>query len=263
MSVILDVLKKLDREKSSRRSAAANIALEILKPDPRPQKRSALYLAAIGLTALAAAAVTYALMGFGVMNPPTTTRQETAQAPHRPDPLSVSSLLPARAPSALNRKAAPAQLSIDPAKSPPASGHKVTPAQLPPEEPKNPPASIHKAMPAPPLPEPNRETREETNRVPPEPPTPAENRITTTVAPTEKMTSLTPPQPTPERSGAAQPSLKISAIIWYDDPSRRFAMINDTMTREGSIIEEVTVEEIYPNRVRFSHHGRQFEISVK
>jgi hypothetical protein len=241
MSVIFDVLKKLDREKSSRRSAAANIALEILKPDPRPQKRRSLYFAAIGLTALAAA-VTYALIGFGVMKPP-TTRQETAQAPHSPEPLSVSSLVPAKAPSALNRKAAPPQLPSDPAK--------------------NPPAPRQQAKPAPPPPEPGPETREETSRIPVETPSPADNRMTTTVAPTEKETSPAPPRPTPERSAAAQPSLKISAIIWYDDPARRFAMINDTMTREGSIIEGVTVEEIHPNRVRFSHHGRQFEISVK
>ena len=41
MSLILDALKKLDREKSSRRNGTANIAVEILRPDaPVPRKES-------------------------------------------------------------------------------------------------------------------------------------------------------------------------------------------------------------------------------
>ena len=40
MSLILDALKKLDREKSTRRDRTANIAADILGPDlPRPGKR--------------------------------------------------------------------------------------------------------------------------------------------------------------------------------------------------------------------------------
>ncbi len=244
MSVILDVLRKLDREKSYRRSTAANIALEILKPDPpRSQKRNPLYFAAIGLTALATAAITYALMGFGLMNPP-TTGQQGAQTPLYSEPLSKP--------------------SPPPAKSPPASSQKVTPAPLPPES--------------------GRDTREGRSRVPQEIRTPTEDKIPA-IPPGEKeagknvileRASVAPPKPEesmmntlpashppPERSAVALPSLRISAIIWYDDPSRRFAMINDTMTHEGSVIEEVTVEEIHPNRVRFSHNGQHFEISVK
>jgi general secretion pathway protein B len=253
MSVILDVLRKLDREKSSRRSAAGNIALEILKPDPpRFEKRRPLYFAAIGLTALATAAVTYAVVGLGFltkspspgpMNPPTTS-QEIAQAPLNSGSLSHS--------------------SPPPAKSPPASSQKVIPAPVPPES--------------------TRETRDEISRVPPETRTPAENKTPAT-SPGEKETSKNvlsekanaapkdtgkfientppPPQQAPEQSDIALPSLKISAIIWYEDPSKRFAVINDQITREGSVIEEVKVEEIHPNRVRLSHNGRTFEISVK
>ena len=63
MSVILDALKKLEREKSSRRSGAANIAFEILKPDlPRPGKRIPLYVAIAFLTSIATAAITYSVM---------------------------------------------------------------------------------------------------------------------------------------------------------------------------------------------------------
>jgi len=66
MSVILDALKKLDREKSSRRSATANIAVEILSPDlPRPGKRIPLYAAIALLASIATAAITYSVNGEG------------------------------------------------------------------------------------------------------------------------------------------------------------------------------------------------------
>lgn len=273
MSVILDVLRKLDREKSSRRSAAADIALEILKPDPpRSTKRSALYFAAIGLTALVTAAITYTLMGSGslskppapgLMKPPAAGR-EVAQAPLASGSPSISSL--------------------PPAKSPPVSSQEAAPALPPPDQPKSPAASAQKVTPALPPPESSRDNRSKISRVPQEIRTPAYSK-TPAISPSEKETSRnvisekasvaprtaeeliektpTPPQAIPERPADALPALKISAIIWYEDPSSRFAMINDTMTHEGSLIETVKVEEIHPNRVRFSHKGRYFEISVK
>ena len=63
MSIILDALKKLDREKLSRRGGMANIAVEILRPDPhRPVKGNSLYFAVISLTAVATVAITYIAM---------------------------------------------------------------------------------------------------------------------------------------------------------------------------------------------------------
>lgn len=123
MSVILDVLRKLDREKSSRRrSATANIALEILKPDlPRSEKRIPLYFAAVGLTAIATAAITYALVGFGflskspspeLINPPTTS-QEITQAPLDSGSLSKSSLPPPKSPPVLSQQVTPAPLPLE------------------------------------------------------------------------------------------------------------------------------------------------------
>lgn len=253
MSVILDVLRKLDREKSSRRSSTAKIALEILKPDlPRPEKRIPLSFAAVGLTAVATAAIIYVLAEFGFLlkspspepiNPP-TTNQEIAQAPLD--------------------SGTPPKSSPPPPKNPPALSQQVTPAPLPLES--------------------GRGTQDEISRVPPKTRTPAQNK-TPGIFPGEKETSNkvilekanvarkkkekiiadtpTPPQQAPDGSAITPPSLKISAIIWYDDPSKRFAMINDKMTHEGSVVEGVKVEEIYPNRVRFSHNGRPFVISVK
>ena len=58
------------------------------------------------------------------------------------------------------------------------------------------------------------------------------------------------------------PPLKLSAIVWYEDPSMRFAMVNGIKANEGSFIEGVKVVEINPTSVRFFHNGRYFEVSM-
>lgn len=64
MSLILDALKKLDREKVSRRTGMPDLAAEILRSEPSlPRKRLPMYLLAVSLTALATAGITYALIG--------------------------------------------------------------------------------------------------------------------------------------------------------------------------------------------------------
>jgi general secretion pathway protein B len=70
MSLILDALKKLDREKSSRRNGTANIAVEILRADPPSRaKRMLRYFAAVPITAAATACITYAVIaGFGILS---------------------------------------------------------------------------------------------------------------------------------------------------------------------------------------------------
>jgi len=69
----------------------------------------------------------------------------------------------------------------------------------------------------------------------------------------------------PPSNGSATtlPSLKLSAIVWYEEPSKRFVMVNGVIANEGSVVEGVKVEKIYPDRVRFSHNGRPFEIPIK
>jgi hypothetical protein len=78
MSLILDALKKLDREKAFIRKVTANIADEILKSDPvRPRKKPPLYIAGGLLTVCATAALTYVVtmnLGFLVKTaPPAST----------------------------------------------------------------------------------------------------------------------------------------------------------------------------------------------
>jgi hypothetical protein len=61
----------------------------------------------------------------------------------------------------------------------------------------------------------------------------------------------------------ASPSLNISAIVWYEEPSKRFAMINGLIVTEGVVVEGMKVEEIFPDRVRFLHNSRHLEIFIK
>ena len=253
MSIILDALKKLDREKTSRRNAAANIAIEILRPDlPRLGKRNPLYFAAISLTVVATAAITYAvIVEFGF--------------------LSKSSVPAPMNPPAKSQQAAPAPLDSDSLlkSSPPVSV--------------NPPVPSQQVAPTPFSHEPVRDTRDEISRVPPKIQSPSESKSPNTLpaekkvdqkvipeeaalapektkAPTEQ--TPTPAQQTPKEFSTTSPLLKLSAIVWYEEPSKRFAMINGLIVTEGSVVEGVKVEEIYPNRVRFSQNGRQFEISM-
>lgn len=218
MSVILDALRKLDREKSSRRNAAANIAVEMLRPDlPRPGKKVPSYMVALSLTAIAAAAVTYVLMS-----------------------------------------------------------ERGFPAKPSPPVPVSPRAQIQQPPPAPLSHEPVRDVQNETSGVPPKIEAPARSKPTETssnggkaernVIPEEAKVApentKKPVEHTPAGSAATPPSLKISAIVWYEDPSKRFAMINGTISTEGSLVDGVKVVEIHPTAVRFLHNGQYFEIPM-
>jgi len=218
MSLILDALKKLDREKSSRRNGTANIAVEILRHDlPRSGKRIWIYGAAIVFTAVIAAGVTYVVM---------------------------------------------AQFGYLPKSSPPA--------------PVNPPALSQQVAAAPLPAEPVRDDREGVSQAP----TKIQNQ-----AESKKMAASVNGKKTSrnvigEEAGLAPgninrsngqiskgpaadaPSLKLSGIIWHEEPNERRAMINGTIASEGSIVEGVKVVEIHPNSVRFSYKGKPFEISM-
>jgi len=243
MSVILEALKKLDREKSSRRSRTANIAVEILRSDlPRPGKRILLYFAAVSL---ATATITYAvIVEFGFFS------KSLPPAPVKPP-----------APS---QQVAP---------SPPQSGF---PSKSLSSGPVNPPAQSRQVAPAPLSRELVRDGQHEASRVPPEIQTPAERQ-----SPAESRTPATSlggkktiemdvapanmgktAEQSAKKSATTPASLRVSGIVWREEPSERLAVINGMILREGGEIEGAKVEEIHPTRVRFSHNDRPFEISL-
>jgi general secretion pathway protein B len=271
MSLILDALKKLDREKSSRRNGPSNIAVEILRPDPsRPAKGIPLYLLVAALTAVVTAVITYAVVEFRFLSkpsPPASLHRPSMNPESAPDPLpspKSSSSEPVQSTAAGQPAVLAPQNFGFQAKSPPPSAPSLQ-------------ASSPQVVPAPVSHEPVRETRDEINRVPPKSETGAERETTPTLTGekdpgqnviVEKATvapgnTEQPSQRTPTGSATTPPSLKLSAIVWHDEPSKRIAVINGVITTEQSVIEGVKIEEIYPNRVRLSHNGRPFEILLK
>jgi len=218
MSLILDALKKLDREKSSRRNGTANIAAEILRPSTsRSGKRILLNFTTISLTAIAAAAITYAAMvGFGFLAKPSSSTPEY----------------------------------------PPAASQQESPP-LPSRE------SV-------------REARDEVSRVPPKiedqadpkklaPPLRDEKAIRNTIREETYIPSRNTQKSVehaPGRSGASAPPLKLSGIIWHEEPSERRAFIDDISVAEGSVMKGVKIVEIHPTRVRCSYNGQSFEMSM-
>jgi general secretion pathway protein B len=224
MSVILDALKKLDREKSSRRSGTSNIAIEILRPDlPHPGKRIPLYVAFAFLASIAMAAITYSLMLKGGFL-------------SKPSPLLTMN------PAGPNQQVALVPFSNEPVRD---AREEISPA-LPKIQ-----SHVKSKKPAASLVE-NQGDEKKINR-----------NVSLKEADTAPEKTNLPSEHAANGSAATSPSLNISAIVWYEEPSKRFAMINSLIATEGSVIEGMKVEEIYPNRVRFLHNSQHLEISIK
>jgi general secretion pathway protein B len=271
MSLILDALKKLDREKSSRRNGTSNIAVEILRSDStRPAKGIPLYLLVVALTAVVTAAITYAVVGIRFLSKPSPPATQ-----HRPSMSPESTLDPFH--SAKSSPSEPVQSPAPGLPDNPAPQNPGFQAKSSPPPAVSPPAPSQQIAPAPVSHDPIQETRDEINRVPPKSETRTESKTVPTL-PGEKETGqkaivekanvapVTPEQPaerTPIGSAVDPSALRLSAIVWHEEPSRRIAVINGTITTEQSVIEGVKIEVIYPNRVRLSQNGRLFEILLK
>jgi len=288
MSLILDALKKLDREKSSRRTRTGNIAVEILRTDRTfPGKRIRLYFVAVFLTAIAAAAITYGMMaGFGFssktsppgrLSPPPPSQEVAPPAPSREPVHEAREEISRVFPKVLNPAESRAERRAE-SKSPVISGPPSSPG------PAGAKPSNREVIPPPPSSEPVREARGDISQIPAKVVSSAESKTESRteskdlaavqgekkasqkVIPEEA--SVAPanvkkvPEPTPKESTSIPPSLKLSGILWHEEPSERRAMINGVIMREGSVIEGVKVLEIHPTRVRLLHNGRPFEISI-
>ena len=246
MSIILDALKKLDRERSCPPDGPPDIDIEILRSDPPPRgKRMPLYFATLFLTAIAAVAITYAVfVWFGL---PMKSRP----------PASVNSPSPKQ-----QVKAASPEANSTPKSGPPASASSSAPSQ--------------QVIPAPPSHEPARASGEETGQEPSKIQNRPENKDpVTSLAEKKEGQNVIPEEagivlgnkgkgagPIPSGSATVPPTLRITVIGWDEDPSKRFAFINGMMVHEGDIIEEAKVVEINPKRVRFLQNGQYFEIPM-
>lgn len=237
MSLILDALKKLDREKSFRRNGAVNIAAEILRPDlPRHGKRMWIYFNAILLTAVATAAITYAVISKKPSPVAITPAPPRLQVPHVP-------------PSHEPVRGARREMGGDPAKRQPAVESKRPIETKKPAEIKEPAES---------------KTQPTEVKIPPLPP--SEEKIGPEVilkeSPVVPGGMTKPSEQTPKKSAITAASLKLSGIVWSEDPSKRLAVINGMVAPEGYVFEGVKVLEIHRDRVLLLLNGQPFELSL-
>jgi general secretion pathway protein B len=74
-----------------------------------------------------------------------------------------------------------------------------------------------------------------------------------------------PAKPVPPLQPAAaldHPVLQVTGIGWQKDNANRMAIVNGRPVVAGNFVEGAKVEEILPDRVRFSINGRSLEITV-
>jgi hypothetical protein len=204
MSLILDALKKLDREKASRRKGMPDLAAEVLRTDPaQPRKRVPMYLLAVFFTALATAGITYAIIvkpGFLPKSPP-----PSAGIPPAPGK-QVASASPETGTQA--KPSAPVVVI------PPAPGQKDSPtppvldspAKSSPPAPTTPPASPKKreaasaksgtlSKPSPPAPVSPAGPRQRVGAVSPKPSAPAKPSPGTSASPSASVEKVPPAPP--------------------------------------------------------------------
>ncbi len=276
MSLILDALKKLDRERSFRRSGVRDIAMEILRSDASRRRRSAAFWGAAIVIIVFAAAVSYILIwnpDFLAKSPPPAPAKVARE--EAPRPLSESPAKPVLTPAAAPiQKRAPAP--APPASNPPGSAaSKSVPVEPPNPEQKIPatvardkpqapvqPGSLGAAQPAPraeekpalsPRPEQKPAVRTQPERPAVSPPSAAVS------APPQKPAAA----PASRESAPGQIRLKISGIVWHhDDPAERKVVINGMFLTEGAVYEGMKVLEIQPDRVRLLRDGKPFELAI-
>ena len=211
MSLILDAMKKLDRERSAASAGKRDITAEILKSGDPPRRSSLLPLAiALGVTASVAALVTFLVIGGpGTQkgdSPPTapaaSARQEAA-APHPSESVAVYG------------KTAPSQgssMGVPPVASPPATQRVGTKGDG--------------------------------------------ERASGRDAASGKVSTRS------EAGAASHPAVKISGIVWQEEPSQRKAMINGKVARVGDTVEGMRILEIHPSHVKLSFDGKSFKAGM-
>jgi len=228
MSLILDAMKKLDRERSSRRRRVSNIASEILRTDQSHlRSRMPLYVIIVLLTAIVTAVFTYFI---------STESPTLSKSPPALPPPSIST------------------------ESPPSTGEKILPEPKPTELVKESREEIRQEAP--------KIKKQTEESIPSSPKKAKQDVVPEEVplVPEKKKAPIEPiqerPAPITERPAPTPVSLRLTMISYDKDPARRLASVNDTIVTEGTIIEGMRVDEISSKYVRFSHKGQFFEIPL-
>jgi general secretion pathway protein B len=221
MSSILEALKKLEDEKAARRGGLGNIAGKVTASGRRTRQKPAwLVPAAMAAIAIAAVLGTYTIMG-GFSPRHGATVPLTTPAPTSPNP--AISLPQAAAPDSAGSAASRTELAA-PARRGAHSGASAAAIQT-----ATAPAAAGKRASL--LPQPQTDSEPEKAAAPPLP-----------------------------SSDGKLPALNVSGIAWQKDNASRLAVVNGASVTEGAAIAGARVDEIFPDRVRFSYRGKSYEI---
>ncbi len=235
MSSILKALKKVEEEKAARLSGQTDISRAIL-PDRTSQNRRRPSMPVIGgvlLLALLILGVSVTLL----RSRGTSTRMDAPRHPAQPAP------------------------AVAPPSTPPVAGPSIpappSPAPLVTRE----PASVQ----PPPLPMPRQQSPRPTSpqplQTPPEPfsrPLPLPTATPQTPAETTARPAPVPASPQPH----GVPTLRVSGIAWQKDSASRLAIVNGQPVGLGAAVSGATVDEIFPDLVRFSYKGEKIEVGL-
>ena len=71
-----------------------------------------------------------------------------------------------------------------------------------------------------------------------------------------------PPEPPQLPVPSTPPQLKVAGIAWQKGNAERMAIVNGKPVTEGAVVEGAKVEEIFPDRVRFSYDEKTFDIPI-
>lgn len=238
MSSILNALKKLEREKALRREGEIDLSREILHDAMRRRERFPWQWAAAISVMVLLSVMVIALMTRGtapLQQPQVTPQPAPQQVPQQAE----------TAPPPASGQAVPQIVKSMPA---------LTMQRLPAPAPAAGSATSQPAAPVPvPLPK-----LQQTPSAPPEswPSLPA------TAAPPAVLPPPARNQAAAAPAASAEPAFSVSGIAWNKDSADRLAIINGQPLTTGSAINGAVVEEILPDRVRFSRDGRTFEIHL-
>lgn len=225
MSLILDALKKLEREKAARRDGTVNVADEILRPHrPQPGNKRTLLLTIAAVGAGLAAIAAFALMGGSG-----DLRRSSAPVP---------AVSPAAVPPAAMPQAAPAVI-VPPAGPPQKTGEPAMKRSRMEIEDIEGSPSVKST-------EPRASQPPAVSR-----PRPADEAV-------QRRSDMSE-----NSSEGSVPPLKVSGTVWQKERDARRAVVNGIVATEGSVVNGAKVVEIYPNRVTFSRGGKTFDVPIE
>ena len=235
MSSILKALKKLEEQKAPRPQYELDLSSGIMRERKAGRHRRWVIPAGMAAVAIAAALTTYAVLtlhqtGIGGNQPEVASTIIVPPLPPQPaTALSPPAGIPAAAPS----------MKADTARPAVAGG-----------------AASATAVDGRPAPRPA--PRQQKSETPPRP----EHSAAIAEIPTAPAAASPPPPERSDNTSIQIPHLRLSGIAWQKDSASRYAVVNGIAVSQGSTIEGAKIEEILPDKVRFSVGSRFFEVPM-